>query len=488
MENKKYIIKGVTSEIGWADRNLKWLQKREALCANKNRERLLGSLSRYANYNFSKNKLHIGGLSPGCLICGQGYWSCMYINFLCTSNCFFCPQNRKIKKESPPKAQGIVFNNPTDYIDYLKIFNFKGVGFSGGESLLVFEKLLTYIRKIRQSFGNKFYIWVYTNGALVTKDKLRQLKKAGLDEIRFNISARRYRLDAVELASHFINTVTIEIPCIPEDYEILKKCLIRIKKINVKYLNLHQLETSAHNYKKFKGRNYTFLHQHNFPILESEIFAIKLMKFALDRKINLPINYCSSAYKWRLQQRGLRQRYAVLAKDHFEDLTNLGYIRHLSIQDLPTKINKIVKMLRKNKCPESLYTLNDRKTKIILSSLALAYSSLEGQSLSVNYFEPRLVSGFIPNKLCKKITLPSGKNLFLIKEPIFQWEMPVSMSQKSVQKLFIEPTNSKQALSYFIKNYNLNSKDDIYKMQRDLDSLGTIEALERLQEGFPEIY
>ena len=62
--------------------------------------------------------------------------------------------------------------------------------------------------------------------------------------MRFNISARKYDLKAVKMAAGIIDTVTVEIPAIPEDYEILKKCLPRMKAIGVAHLNLHQLFAS----------------------------------------------------------------------------------------------------------------------------------------------------------------------------------------------------------------------------------------------------
>lgn len=63
---------------------------------------------------------------------------------------------------------------------------------------------------------------MYTNGYLIDKNKLITLKEAGLNEMRFNIAARHYDLKAVKMAADIIDTVTVEIPAVPEDYEILK--------------------------------------------------------------------------------------------------------------------------------------------------------------------------------------------------------------------------------------------------------------------------
>lgn len=469
--------------------DLKWLGTNEVQLIDKSRKTLLQSLAGSIKYSFSQNKLHTGKLSRGCLICGRGYWSCMYINRLCTANCFYCAQNRKIKKERLPRTEGkIVFANPKDYAVYLKQFGFKGVGFSGGEPFLVFEKLLTYIKEINKKLGNDFYIWVYTNGDLVTKDKLKALKEAGLDEIRFDISARGYKLHSVELAAPIIDTVTVEIPCIPEDYEILKKCLIKMQKIGVKHLNVHQLHATGNNYKNFANRNYTFLHQKLIPVLGSEMTALKLLRHALDKRINLPINYCSCAYKLRLQGKGKRERFAPFIKKDFEDLTESGYIRRLAIKGPPAKIKKIINIFRINKHDSGNFKVNKNKTVILFSSFFLRYINLDAFDLAVKYFEPEIDISNNPGKNVKEIKLSSRKNFFIIKKPVFQWEGLSSTAKRNFQKLFSEGMNQEKNLTSFFKNYNLDKKGDLRKLKREMRNLIKVGELERLKRGLHEIY
>ena len=150
MSTKEQNIRRAKQIFGSAYHEMKILSEDEARLANQERDKILKLLSRAVNWGFKRSKIYLGELSPGCLMCGRGKWSCMHINVLCTSKCFFCIQNRKIKKEGSPKANEIVFDDPEDYVDYLEKFNFKGVGFSGGESMLVFEKMLFYNKKIRQ--------------------------------------------------------------------------------------------------------------------------------------------------------------------------------------------------------------------------------------------------------------------------------------------------------------------------------------------------
>jgi len=488
MESKELNIISAQQSIGWAYPDLRWLTEKEAKLANAKRAKLIKALSDKVSYSFMQNKVHTGELSPGCLICGQGYWSCMFINNLCTANCFYCPQDRKINKERHPNAD-IYFADPKDYIAYLEKFNFKGVGFSGGEPLLVFDKLLAFIKKIRKRFGKSMYLWIYTNGDLVNKDKLIKLKKSGLDEIRFNISANDYNLCPVKLAVDIINVVTIEIPSIPEDFEKVKKCLIRMQKIGVRYLNIHQLSATRHNYKNYIDRGYTLLHDPSISIFESEIAALKLIRYALDKKIGLPINYCSSIYKARFQGKGKRERYAYLVKKDFEELTNSKYIRRLSIQDSLTKVNKIIKILQKNKSRPELWSLSGMKTEIFIHKSLLKCVDFGKHSLIISYFEPQLRANLIfGEESGDEIKLNSNKTIFIKKEPVTQRKLSNKVTVETFQKIFIENMDWNKSLNYFYRNYKLKSRKDFNGLKKETELLFTLGTWENLEVGFSEVY
>jgi pyruvate formate-lyase activating enzyme-like uncharacterized protein len=486
MRTKKQNIDNTRRMIGWVYHDLKWLTEEEAKRKNQERDEILKSISNKVNYAFKQNKIYCGDLSPGCLRCGEGTWSCMFINGLCTTSCFFCPQDRKMKKERLPNADGIEFDGPNSYVDFLKKFGFRGVGFSGGETMLVFEKLLLYITRIKQEFGKNIYLWVYTNGDLVNLEKLKRLKRAGLDEIRFNISARNYDLQPVELATKFIKTVTVEVPAIPEDYEILKKCIFKMQKIGVNHLNIHQLSASEHNYRNFISRNYTFLHYPGgIPILESEIMALKLIRYVVDKNIRLSINYCAACYKEEFQARGRRKRAASLLKNDYEEETDLGYIRYLSVKDSSTNIKTIINVLRENKCQEKLWSLDDTKTEICFHHSILKYINFKKYNLTIRYSEPRFIVEASSQEEHKVTKLNSNKKIFG-EEFAYHGEL-TSTGVESFSKLFIENINEVDVFKYFYENYSLTTKESIKNMNKEAETLMTLKTWEQLGVGFPEI-
>jgi len=487
MKTKEAYRRVVQTKLGWVYPHLKWLTEKEVELANSKRDRLLKSLSKKARYSFRGSKIHIGKLSPGCLICGQGPWSCLFINALCTANCFYCPEDRSITQEKDPFDE-IKFETPRDYVDYVKILGIKGVGFSGGEPLLVFDKLLLYIHMLRKEFGKKIYLWIYTNGDLVDKDKMKKLKEAGLDEVRFNISASNYNLQPVESAINVIDAISIEIPMIPEDYKIVQKSLSKMQKIGVNYLNIHQLCTTEWNYKNYIDRGYTFIHRPNVPVLESEITALKLMKYALDKEISLPINYCSCVYKERFQEKGSAGLKARLVKRDFEELTSLNYIRRLSVHGSTREIKNIIKTFRDNGRKDNLWFLNASEEELFIHSSLLKYINFYKHALSINYFRPIFGTALSSNGLSSEIKLNRSRQIYIKKILLALKKLSHPVSIKSFQKFFIENMSEKETLNYFYENYNFKTKEELNEMKKELETLMSLKAWEQLETGFPAIY
>jgi pyruvate formate-lyase activating enzyme-like uncharacterized protein len=363
--------------------------------ANRLRDGLLAHLqARGVRYSAKQSKLYTGELSPGCATCGAGTWSCAYLTKQCTAACFFCPSEPG-SDGSLPRANRLPLPNLEAYIALLRFFQFRGVAFSGGEPLLAFEDLVTWITRIKQEFGDGIYLWVYTNGDLVDEDKLQALHHAGLDEIRINIRARDYRLAPVILARKFIQTVTVEIPTIPEDNEILKDRIVDLHKLGVDHLNLHQLFANQVNYRSLAERSYTFLPLVGTasPVLESEITALRLLLFALENQIDLPINYCSLVYRTRYDELAHRRRAAALSKQAHDTVAETGLLRRLSTSGPPESIWQIHASLEADGYDSALWRVKDDGTSLIFHPTLLASSQLQRKMVNLEYYVAELHKG-----------------------------------------------------------------------------------------------
>jgi pyruvate formate-lyase activating enzyme-like uncharacterized protein len=388
-----------------------WLTKigltpEEAQKANAARQPLLDAIQSGVEYRYQGSKACYGGLSRGCQTCGAGTWSCLFINGLCTAHCFFCPQDRSMTEERPPYAEEMLFEDLERYLAYLERFGFQGVGFSGGETFLAFDKLLEYLAAVRRRFPD-MYIWLYTNGDLVEDEKLAALDGAGLDEIRFNISARGYDLAPVALGREFVRVLTVEIPCIPEYKERLKRSLVEMERIGVDHLNLHQLVATRYNYEKLARRGYTFLPPlafHEPPVLESELVALEIISYAHQKNLKTPINYCSHAYKARYQNLSRRQRAAQAACRGEQDVTNAGYIRSLVVNAPTDELAAAIDRLRHGGVPESRWSLIQDGSGLAIHPDALAYLDLQSGWVALEYTEADIVSlGFLKSRKLAKL-------------------------------------------------------------------------------------
>jgi pyruvate formate-lyase activating enzyme-like uncharacterized protein len=233
-------------------------------------------------------------------------------------------------KDEVPATQSLTFETAESYADYINFFGFKGVSFSGGEPLLFFDRTLHYLKTVRKMCSPDLYIWMYTNGILAEEKKFRELAENGLNEIRFDIGATRYRLDKVQLAKGIIPKVTVEIPAVPEEKEKLKQLLPKLIETGVTNLNLQQLRLTKYNAPKLLKRNYTFIPAEQPIVLESELAALEIIDLAHKNKLEIGINYCSFFYKNRFQQAGFRRMLATALATPGCAITEKGFIRDLS--------------------------------------------------------------------------------------------------------------------------------------------------------------
>lgn len=315
---------------------IKWLNPYLTEDFQNKRDRLLAKME--SRILFKNTKPFHQNISKGCQICGSGKWSCLFITNKCNASCFYCPARQD--QDEQPSTQGLNFDNPIDYAEYVKHFGFKGVSFSGGEPLLFFDRTLEYLKAVRKICGSEIYIWMYTNGILADPEKLQKLADEGLNEIRFDIGATGYKLDKVKLAKGIIPVVSIEIPAVPEEKNRLLSLLPQMVEAGVHHLNLHQMRLTSYNADKVVKKGYTIINAEKPIVLESELTVLEIIQFAKEQNINLGINYCSFHFKNRFQKAGFRN----ILNENFATsaiLTNNAYLREFEGTQITYKSLKL---------------------------------------------------------------------------------------------------------------------------------------------------
>jgi pyruvate formate-lyase activating enzyme-like uncharacterized protein len=403
------------AEFGDSAGVLNWVSPSGAVAAEDERTRRLEAIGQHLNMAFNGTKPHIGSLSPGCRICGEGGWSCLFINGKCNCRCFYCPSPQD--EIGVPTTHRVAFARPADYAAYLARFGFRGTSISGGEPLLTPALTLRFLQAVNQSQNRPQHLWLYTNGTLLTADLLKRLRDAGLDEIRFDLSAVDYDPKNVRLAVGTIPTVTVEIPAIPEDAGRLTELLPQLKGAGVDYLNLHQLRLTPFNRDRLARRNYTYLHGEKVTVLESELAALALMQTVVDRGIDLPVNYCAVAFQHRFQQAAARRNSARLMVKPHESVTEKGYIRSLFLSGDPEALSRQADRLRENGVDSQLWTIDSRRSRLFFHPTVWERMAPAGLDLAVAYAEASLCPQISYHRTFKEIRVNREKKLFIEKQP-----------------------------------------------------------------------
>jgi uncharacterized protein len=263
----------------------------------------------------------LGELSPGCQACQNGTWDCTFITMGCNLKCPFCCSPLNI----PMMFQGSAFgNNPQEILKNQAKTKIVGISFSGGEVFTQRQRLFDWIETFRQARPDA-YLWLYTNGVLITDDDLSRLAQSGIDEMRFNLAATNYTyprvLQTVKKAATQLPSITVEIPTIPQHREKLLEALPIWDDCGVKYLNLHELMhepgTLSENLPGLTNV-YRLADGHVTHINAQSRFLIRdVMVYSQKMSFSFSINACLLQTKIR-QVRGRRRNLAVLTQQPFE--------------------------------------------------------------------------------------------------------------------------------------------------------------------------
>ena len=322
---------------------IKWINPYNAHDLQEIRNGLINSIG--DSVLFKGTKPFYKQISKGCELCGRGVWSCLFITGRCNAHCFYCPSQQL--NDEQPTSQGLTFPTASSYAEYVSHFKFEGVSFSGGEPLLLPDRVLDYLLEIRKICPSDLYIWMYTNGIPGNREIFQKLAESGLNEIRFDIGATGYGLEKIQAARGLTENITIEIPAVPEEKERIKRLLPEMVRLGVTNLNLHQLRLTDYNVSNLVKRNYTFIPAEKPIVLESELAALEIIQYAKTHHIDIGINYCSFFFKNRYQPAGFRKQVTGSLASKTDLISSKGYIRNCTTQELDYHSMRVTDEVRK---------------------------------------------------------------------------------------------------------------------------------------------
>lgn len=265
--------------------------------------------------------------SKGCQSCQRGKWLCVFLTYLCNANCAFCPSPFK----NEDKIVSAFGDNPVKILESIEGKPFDAISFSGGDCLLVFDRLMAWLSYFKKNRPDVYY-WAYTSGLAADESKMVKLAEAGLDEIRFNIAATNYNspliLEKIAVSTRVFDKVAVEIPSIPADYHKVEEVLPFLDSINVNYLNLHEYLLEPGDPRTRTTKTEPFLLNKRTE-LKYDVFSLRnterIKKFCDSKKLRIQVNNCSLQKK---ENQMLHRRLTMgkIFKKEYEHLTADGLL------------------------------------------------------------------------------------------------------------------------------------------------------------------
>jgi len=265
-----------------------------------------------------------GKMPMGCEFCVRGEKLVLFVTGLCPLKCFYCPVSDHKMYKDVIYANEWKIENFDNILEEAKLTDAKGTGITGGDPLVVIDRVCEYIKKLKNEFGKDFHIHLYTTLQLVTEERLKKLFDAGLDEIRFHPNLDDTKLwHRLSLAKMFSWHCGVEIPCIPgKKKEIMK--LIEFAKDKVDFLNLNELELSERKPEEFQCRGFHTRNSLTYAIQGSSELAREVMGEA--KCDNLTLYFCTAKLKDAIQMKKRIQRRAKNVKLPFDVETDEGLL------------------------------------------------------------------------------------------------------------------------------------------------------------------
>ncbi|HEX2067029.1 MAG TPA: radical SAM protein, partial [Candidatus Thermoplasmatota archaeon] len=278
---------------------------------------------------------HLGILPMGCVQCREGAKLVLFVTGLCDKECFYCPVSRD------KMYRDVMFANERpihpgkwdDLVDECELIGAKGAGITGGDPMVVPERVMEVVRLLKARFGPSFHIHLYTSCAFDLA-WIARLKEAGLDEIRFHPDARDYaRMEsswhhpAIQEALRVGLTTTVEIPCIPGKAQDILALAAYLERSGASGLNMNELEFSDPNIASLKRFGYETADDASQRVAGSRETAAAVLEAWRKRRAPgspFAVHFCSSPYKDAIQLMQRFRRRASRTARPFEEQTEEG--------------------------------------------------------------------------------------------------------------------------------------------------------------------
>ena len=240
----------------------------------------------------------------GCKSClmGTGLSAVRKTN-RCNAACPFCYDYGALDQQ-PPVGEGMWEIGGTKFyeedIPLLLSIHKKPTGISY-VYLEPFMEIEKYYGIIRIFHENGIHQHMYTNGLNATRENLRALAEAGLDELRFNLGASNCAdrvIDSMAVAAEYFPAVGIETPMTPEFHEAFQRKKDRILSTGIRFMNCAELHLNENNIDNYAGESLYWCRQGYVSPVFSRDISLTMLKDAAAERWPILVHDCSNRTKF----------------------------------------------------------------------------------------------------------------------------------------------------------------------------------------------
>lgn len=261
----------------------------------------------------------------------------LFITGRCDRECWYCPIARERKGADRIFANEREIYSPTEAIDEARLMSALGTSITGGEPLLVLDRVIDYAESLKKAYGENHHIHLYT-GTSPSKAELSTMKGL-VDEIRLHppqevwptiLESEFYT--SIREARNLNYAVGLEVPAL-KGVSILESILPFID-----FLNINELEWGEISADELRKRR--------FQLSDGLHNAVKdSLNWARTLRNQQKVHFCLSKFKDSVQLRERLKRIAKNTARPFDEVTKDGTIIYgifqltdnISVTDLPLK-------------------------------------------------------------------------------------------------------------------------------------------------------
>lgn len=273
-----------------------------------------------------RRSAHTRRLPRGCVLCEKGAKLVLLVTGRCGQRCLYCPLS------SEKRGMDVFFANErrvsevAEVVDEARLMDALGTGITGGDPLVALDRTVESIMALKGRFGKGHHIHLYTS--TTAPDRIRKVAGAGLDEIRFHPPLASWaRLDgsayerAMKLSRRLGMATGMELPVLPDRKHDLVAAIGFADRMELDFVNLNELEFSETNWRSLRSLGFDVRKEDD--ISSGVDGSERLAKDLLSLDADVPLHYCSAAFKDGVQlrrrilrrARNVRRPHEVLTRD-----------------------------------------------------------------------------------------------------------------------------------------------------------------------------